>query len=260
MKAQKILSQCLPHPNISADYFKENLLKLYAFSDFHLSGDPPTKPMDIFGENWKNHREKILSAWKETITAGDTVIMAGDISWATHLEDALSDLKTLSALPGRKIIVRGNHDYWWNTVSKMKRMTDNAFEFIFNSALSVENIALAGTRGWIPETSKKIPEEDKVIILREQGRLERSLIEAEKFNCEKIFAILHYPPFDEQRRPTKMMEIMKSHGVTDCIYGHIHGKQNFNNLPKELEGIQLHLTSSDYLDFKPLLLTEWNES
>lgn len=155
MKAQKILSQCLPHPNISADYFKENLLKLYAFSDFHLSGAPPTKPMDIFGENWKNHREKILSAWKETITAGDTVIMAGDISWATHLEDALSDLKTLSALPGRKIIVRGNHDYWWNTVSKMKRMTDNAFEFIFNSALSVENIALAGTRGWIPETSKK---------------------------------------------------------------------------------------------------------
>jgi len=134
-------------------------------------------------------------------------------------------------------------------------MTDNAFEFIFNSALSVENIALAGTRGWIPETSKKITEEDKVIILREQGRLERSLIEAEKFNCEKIFAILHYPPFDEQRRPTKMMEIMKSHGVTDCIYGHIHGKQNFNNLPKELEGIQLHLTSSDYL-----LLTEWNES
>ena len=207
-------------------------MKLYAFSDFHLSGDPPTKPMDIFGENWKNHREKILSAWKETITAGDTVIMAGDISWATHL----------------------------NTVSKMKRMTDNAFEFIFNSALSVENIALAGTRGWIPETSKKITEEDKVIILREQGRLERSLIEAEKFNCEKIFAILHYPPFDEQRRPTKMMEIMKSHGVTDCIYGHIHGKQNFNNLPKELEGIQLHLTSSDYLDFKPLLLTEWNES
>lgn len=160
-------------------------MKLYAFSDFHLSGDPPTKPMDIFGENWKNHREKILSAWKETITAGDTVIMAGDISWATHLEDALSDLKTLSALPGRKIIVRGNHDYWWNTVSKMKRMTDNAFEFIFNSALSVENIALAGTRGWIPETSKKITEEDKVIILREQGRLERSLIEAEKFNCEK---------------------------------------------------------------------------
>ena len=229
MKAQKILSQCSPHPNISADYFKENLLKLYAFSDFHLSGDPPTKPMDIFGENWKNHREKILSAWKKTIT-------------------------------GRKIIVRGNHDYWWNTVSKMKRMTDNAFEFIFNSALSVENIALAGTRGWIPETSKKITEEDKVIILREQGRLERSLIEAEKFNCEKIFAILHYPPFDEQRRPTKMMEIMKSHGVTDCIYGHIHGKQNFNNLPKELEGIQLHLTSSDYLDFKPLLLTEWNES
>lgn len=225
MKARKTLSQRLPQPSISADYLKEILLKLYAFSDFHLSGDPPTKPMDIFGDNWKNHREKILSAWKETITADDTVIMAGDLSWATHLEDALSDLKTLSALPGRKIIVRGNHDYWWNTVSKMKRMTDNAFEFIFNSALSAGNIAFAGTRGWIPETSKKITEEDKVIIVREQGRLERSLIEAEKLNCEKIFAVLHYPPppFDEQRKPTKMLEIMKSHGVTDCIYGHIHG-------------------------------------
>ena len=133
MKAQKILSQCLPHPNISADYFKENLLKLYAFSDFHLSGDPPTKPMDIFGENWKNHREKILSAWKETITAGDTVIMAGDISWATHLEDALSDLKTLSALPGRKIIVRGNHDYWWNTVSKINSKALSVIRFIFDT-------------------------------------------------------------------------------------------------------------------------------
>lgn len=158
-----------------------------------------------------------------------------------------------------------NHRPWQSRLlveHRIKNETNDrqCFEFIFNSALSVENIALAGTRGWIPETSKKITEEDKVIILREQGRLERSLIEAEKFNCEKIFAILHYPPFDEQRRPTKMMEIMKSHGVTDCIYGHIHGKQNFNNLPKELEGIQLHLTSSDYLDFKPLLLTEWNES
>ncbi len=234
-------------------------MKLYAFSDFHLSGDPPTKPMDIFGENWKGHRQKIIDSWKNTITENDTVIMAGDLSWATHMEDALSDLKMLGSLPGRKIIVRGNHDYWWNTVSKMKRMTDNAFEFIFNSALSTGNIALAGTRGWIPETSRKITEEDKAIILREEGRLVRSLEAAEKLGCKKIFAILHYPPFDEQKKPTRMIHIMKEHGVTDCIYGHIHGSPNFVNLPEELEGIRLHLTSSDYLDFKPLFLCDPEE-
>ena len=233
-------------------------MALFVLGDPHLSLGA-SKPMDIF-PGWNDYVDRLEKNWRKLITPQDTIVLAGDISWAMRLTDTRKDFAFLQQLPGQKIIMKGNHDYWWNTVSKMKRMTDNAFEFIFNSALSVENIALAGTRGWIPETSKKITEEDKVIILREQGRLERSLIEAEKFNCEKIFAILHYPPFDEQRRPTKMMEIMKSHGVTDCIYGHIHGKQNFNNLPKELEGIQLHLTSSDYLNFKPLLLTEWNES
>ena len=226
---------------------------------FSLHGKKPLPPATR-SSWWDGYVERLERNWRKLIKPEDTIVLAGDISWAMRLTDTRKDFAFLQSLPGQKIIMKGNHDYWWNTVSKMKRMTDNAFEFIFNSALSVENIALAGTRGWIPETSKKITEEDKVIILREQGRLERSLIEAEKFNCEKIFAILHYPPFDEQRRPTKMMEIMKSHGVTDCIYGHIHGKQNFNNLPKELEGIQLHLTSSDYLNFKPLLLTEWNES
>ena len=233
-------------------------MALFVLGDTHLSLGA-SKPMDIF-PGWNDYVERLEKNWRKLIKPEDTIVLAGDISWAMRLTDTRKDFEFLQSLPGQKIIMKGNHDYWWNTVSKMKRITDNAFEFIFNSALSVENIALAGTRGWIPETSKKITEEDKVIILREQGRLERSLIEAEKFNCEKIFAILHYPPFDEQRRPTKMMEIMRSHGVTDCIYGHIHGKQNFNNLPKELEGIQLHLTSSDYLDFKPLLLTEWNES
>lgn len=232
-------------------------MKLYAFSDFHLSGDPPTKPMDIFGENWKNHREKIIESWTSTIQPEDTVIMAGDLSWATHLPDALNDLKMLSSLPGRKIIVRGNHDYWWDTVTKMKRMTNNAFEFLHNNALQVNDIALAGTRGWIPETSRKFTEDDQKIVLREEGRMERSLQEAKKLNCNKIIAVLHYPPFDENRQPTHMMQLIASYGVSDVIYGHIHGQQNFHNLPEELGGVKLHLTSSDYLDFKPLLIQEW---
>lgn len=232
-------------------------MKLYAFSDFHLSGDPPTKPMDIFGENWKNHREKIIESWTSTIQPEDAVIMAGDLSWATHLPDALNDLKMLGSLPGRKIIVRGNHDYWWDTVTKMKRMTNNAFEFLHNNALQVNDIALAGTRGWIPETSRKFTEDDQKIVLREEGRMERSLQEAKKLNCSKIIAVLHYPPFDENRQPTHMMQLIASYGVSDVIYGHIHGQQNFHNLPEELGGVKLHLTSSDYLDFKPLLIQGW---
>ena len=178
------------------------LMKLYAFSDFHLSGDPPTKPMDIFGPAWNNHREKIINAWMETIHPEDTVIMAGDLSWAMHIQDAISDLKMLGTLPGRKIIVRGNHDYWWDTVTKMTRMTDGAFEFIYNSALSVGPIAIAGTRGWIAETSRKLTEADKPIILREEGRLERSLELASKMNPERIIAVFTtHPSMNSEIRP-----------------------------------------------------------
>ena len=136
----------------------------------------------------------------------------------------------------------------------MPRMTDGAFEFIHNSALSVGPIAIAGTRGWIAETSRKLTEADKPIILREEGRLERSLELASKMNPERIIAVLHYPPFDELRNPTHMLQLMTKYHVTDCVYGHIHGAMNFQNLPEELEGIRLHLTSADYLDFKPHLL------
>ena len=139
----------------------------------------------------------------------------------------------------------------------MKRMTNNAFEFLHNNALQVNDIALAGTRGWIPETSRKFTEDDQKIVLREEGRMERSLQEAKKLNCSKIIAVLHYPPFDENRQPTHMMQLIASYGVSEVIYGHIHGQQNFHNLPEELGGVKLHLTSSDYLDFKPLLIQEW---
>ena len=182
-------------------------MKLYAFSDFHLSGDPPTKPMDIFGAHWKNHREKIITAWLQTIQEDDTVIMAGDLSWAMNMDDAIADLKMLGRLPGRKIVVRGNH-----------------------------------------------------IIAREEGRLERSLQLAEKTGASRMMAVLHYPPFDEMRRPSHMIEIMKKYHVTDCIYGHIHGAPNFVNLPEELEGIKLHLTSADYVDFKPHFICDLEDT
>jgi len=168
----------------------------------------------------------------------------------------MDDLRRIAALPGRKIISRGNHDYWWNTVTKMKQMTGGTFEFLRNNAFTFGHIAIAGTRGWIPETARNFTEEDKKIVLREEGRLERSLAAAQALAPEKIYAVLHYPPFDEERRPTSMLEIMKKYHVSDCVYGHIHGAANFRNLPEEMDGIRMHLTSADYLDFKPLLLEE----
>ncbi len=216
--------------------------------------------MDIFGAHWKNHREKIITAWRQTIQEDDTVIMAGDLSWAMNMDDAIADLKMLGRLPGRKIVVRGNHDYWWDTVTKMTRMTGGMLEFLHNSTIVTGQVALAGTRGWLSETSPKLTETDKPIIAREEGRLERSLQLAEKTGASRMMAVLHYPPFDEMRRPSHMIEIMKKYHVTDCIYGHIHGAPNFVNLPEELEGIKLHLTSADYLDFKPHFICDLEDT
>lgn len=234
-------------------------MKLYAFSDFHLSGDPPTKPMEIFGENWKNHREKIYQSWMETIHEDDTVIIAGDLSWGNDLAEALPDLQWIAALPGRKIVVRGNHDYWWDTVTKMTRATEGAFEFLHNNVIMVGDIALAGTRSWLPETARKFTENDAAILRREEGRLVRGIELAEKQGAKRIICVLHYPPYDEKRRPMHILSLMAEHGIRDCVFGHIHGKQNFHDIPDELCGIRLHLTSADYLDFKPYFICEVND-
>lgn len=231
-------------------------MKLFAFSDFHLSGDPPTKPMEIFGENWRNHREKIFRAWEETISEDDVCILAGDLSWGNDLAEAMCDLDAIARLPGRKIVVRGNHDYWWDTVTKMTRETHGAFEFLHNNFLMVGNIALVGTRGWIPETSRNFTENDRKILTREEGRMAVGIEAAKKAGAKNIIAVLHYPPFDEKRRPMHMLEILRDAGVSRCVYGHIHGRQNFHDIPESMLGVKLDLTSADYLDFKPLLLCE----
>lgn len=234
-------------------------MKLYAFSDFHLSGDPPKKPMDIFGANWAHHREKIEASWRRTIRPEDAVIIAGDLSWGKNLAEALPDLLWIAGLPGRKIIVRGNHDYWWDTVTKMTKATGGAFEFLHNNVIRVGDIALAGTRSWIPETARNFTENDAAILRREEGRLERGIALAEASGARRILCVLHYPPYDERHRPMRILDIMRAHGVRDCVFGHIHGEKNFHDIPDELCGVRLHLTSADYLRFEPYFLCEVND-
>ncbi|MBQ3084537.1 MAG: metallophosphoesterase [Clostridia bacterium] len=222
-------------------------MAIFVLGDPHLSL-ASDKPMDVFGARWENHAEKIKKAWLAQVTDADTVVLAGDLSWAMSLNEAEADLAFFHALPGKKLLLKGNHDYWWDTVSKMNRFFAERewedFEFLFNTAYNVEDVALCGTRGWELSAGG---EQDQKILARELQRLEQSLSLGE--GKEKI-AFFHYPPFGEGESP--FLPILKKHGVRRCYYGHIHGGKALQTPPQLIDGIEFTLISADALDFSPL--------
>lgn len=232
-------------------------MAIYAISDLHLALSV-NKPMDVFGDRWANYMEKLKSAWEETVSPGDTVIIPGDISWATYLEEAWQDFKFIEDLPGRKIISKGNHDYWWTTGSKLEKFkTGNNFgtiDFMHNNSFKMENIILCGTRGWKCPGDADFNEEDQKIFNRELQRLELSLKSAPKEEKAELLVALHYPPFNSQKQPSPFVDIMKKYGVKNCIYGHLHSHGFKSAVQGEVEGISFQLVSADYLDFRPLKL------
>ena len=169
---------------------------LYAISDLHL-GFNLDKPMDIFGDNWKDHEDKIRNNWISKITEKDTVLIAGDISWGINQKESLEDLNWIESLPGKKIISKGNHDYWWNSISKLNKMFENT-KFIQNNFFTYEDYAICGTRGWICPGSDKFTEEDTKIFKREIIRLKLSLDSAKAAGYNKFIVMLHYPPTNEK--------------------------------------------------------------
>lgn len=227
-------------------------MAIYAIGDLHLSFGE-NKPMDIFGDNWKNHEEKIKKDWQEKVKETDTVLMPGDFSWAMYLKNTYEDFEYLNSLPGKKILLKGNHDYWWTTVKKMtKYLEDNNFKninFLYNNSYLVEGKIIAGTRGWSEQEEK--PEK---IIKRENLRLELSLQDGiKKYGKEKeIIVCMHYPPFlNYEKVDLNFIKTMKKYNVKTCIYGHIHGTENHKQaLMGNYEGIDFKLVSSDYLNFK----------
>lgn len=227
-------------------------MKLYALSDLHLSGDPPQKPMDIFGPHWQDHRERILKAWREMVTEEDYVLVSGDISWAMRLEEALPDLYTVASLPGTAILLRGNHDYWWCGVKKMQTVTANQMLFLYNNYISVGQTAICGTRGWIAPGDTKFTDADQTVFEREVSRMERSLSMARRDGYTNLIATTHYPPLNEKKEPTALFEVAREYGVISYIYGHLHDEQSFREMPTVYDGIPLYLTSADYLQFKPV--------
>lgn len=225
-------------------------MALYAISDLHLAFTTD-KPMDIFGEKWLKHDEKIKQNWISKITEEDTILIAGDISWSMKSSDSKVDLDWINDLPGKKIISKGNHDYWWSGISKLNNMYENT-KFLQNNFYTYEDYAICGSRGWILEGSDRFTEKDKKIFNREIIRLRLSLDKAKEAGYEKFIVMIHYPPMNEKKEVSAFTEIFKEYGVEKVIYGHLHGPSLATAFNGEHEGINYIITSCDYLNFDPI--------
>ena len=230
-------------------------MSIYVIADLHLSFGTD-KPMDIFGDNWDNHPEKIKRDWISKVKPEDTVILPGDFSWATYIEDAKQDFQFLNELPGKKILLKGNHDYWWTTLTKMREfIKENGFEnidFLYNNSYLVEDKIIVGSRGWILQDG----DENKKMINRENERLKLSFKDGiEKYGENKeILVFMHYPPINSKEllgnQYLEFYKTMREYNVKDCYYGHLHGNSHKEAIEGEVGGINFHLISADYLDFK----------
>lgn len=225
-------------------------MALYAISDLHLAFTTD-KPMAIFGDKWLKHDEKIKDNWLRKITDEDTVLIAGDISWSMDQEDSKADLDWIDSLPGKKIISKGNHDYWWSGITKLNKRYEKT-KFLQNNFYVYDDYAICGSRGWILNTSDKFTEKDKKILDRELIRLRLSLDGAKKAGYEKIIVMIHYPPANEKREASVFTELFNEYKVEKVIYGHIHGPGLANAINEELFGVHYIMTASDFLDFDPI--------
>ena len=227
-------------------------MKIYAISDLHLclSG---AKPMDIFGATWENYLDIIKEDWNSKVTKDDYVLMAGDMSWALKVEEATKDFEYLNSLNGKKIIIRGNHDYWWKSISNLRRQLPKDIYPIQNDAIKIGNYIICGTRGWnVPEKNKPFSTEDKKLYDREIIRLEISLQCAKNLagDGDTIIAMIHYPPFNSNYEESELTKLFEKYNVKKVIYGHLHGNSSRTNLYVSLNGIEYFLTSCDKLNNK----------
>ncbi len=209
--------------------------------------------MDIF-KGWDNYVELLEQHWQETVGEDDAIVIAGDISWGMSLEEALPDLQFIDRLNGReKILLKGNHDYWWNTRSKMEVFfAENGLStlrILHNNAYPCGDVCVCGTRGWINDTSQ---EPDRKVLLREAGRLRASLVQGQKAG-KRLLVFLHYPPVFATDRNEEILKVLEEFGVSECYYGHIHGRGGFSKaVTGERDGVHYRLISCDYVQFCPV--------
>ena len=226
-------------------------MAIFAISDLHL-GLSSNKPMDIFGSRWENYLEILKENWEKTVAADDLVLLSGDTSWATYIDEAEADFHFLNNLPGIKLVSKGNHDYWWETLNKLNKWLEKqAFSnihFVHNNIYCYKNIVICAAKGY---TDNGNSAEDQKLYNREVSRLKLSLDMASAANAEQIYVMLHYPPTLQ----SEFVRLMEEYGVTKCIYGHLHGPHHSMALSGVHGGVEYQLTSADYLRFQPLLLT-----
>lgn len=226
-------------------------MAVYAISDLHLPARQ--KPMDIFGAHWENHFERIEEDWRSRVAPEDIVLLPGDLTWAMHLEEAMEDLNRVGELPGRKLILRGNHDYWWSAIGRVRRALPENMFAIQNDFLMLDGMLFAGSRGWTIPAGENPSEEDVRIYNRERMRLEMSLRNARARDAEApLIAMLHYPPLMDTA--CGFSDILEAYHVSDCVYGHLHGAGLNGAVRGERNGIYYHQVSCDGLGFKLYLL------
>lgn len=225
-------------------------MKIFSISDLHLSG-LSDKPMDVFGSGWENHFEKIKCDWQKKVTDDDIVLVCGDISWGTVLEEGLYDLRSLKELNGKKVFIRGNHDYWWNGITKLRDgAPDDTFYFLQNDCVKFGNVIICGSRGWTCPGSSDYTEHDEKLYLREAERFKLCFKQVEKVRCEgdRLLAMIHYPPFGAKTGGSEFTRLFEEYSVEKVIFGHIHG-ENYFPLRSVRNGIEYILTSCDKVGF-----------
>ncbi len=236
-------------------------MEIYTLGDLHLSV-AVDKPMDVFGGRWNNHQEKIKENWINVVSDDDIVVVPGDVSWAMTLEEVVPDLLFIESLPGRKILLKGNHEYWWVTKRKLKELKEeyqlSSIEFLHNDSIYIEemNVSICGTRGWkCPDgwDAAGFSAQDSKVYAREIQRLEMSLKSGLE-HTDKVVCFIHFPPFNNKGEPSGFTELMEKYRVNHCYYGHLHGpsqKDAKNGKLNESCHTEYHLVAGDYLDFTP---------
>jgi len=222
-------------------------MSIFAIGDLHLSLSCD-KPMDIF-PGWSDYVSRIAESWNEQVKSEDTVVLPGDISWGMSLEQALEDFRFIDSLPGKKILIKGNHDYWWNSRRKMEDFFDknglSSLYILHNSFVEADGVAICGTRGWCLEDGAP---QDKKVTAREEGRLKASLEAAKPSGLEPL-VFLHYPPVFGDSISGGMIDLLLEYNVKRCFYGHLHGPARYQALEGEYMGIDFSLVSADHLKF-----------
>jgi len=227
-------------------------VRVFAIGDLHMPGGDD-KPMDVFGDHWKDHVAQIFSNWRERVGDEDVVLIPGDLTWAMQLSDAVPDLVAIGALPGRKLISKGNHDYWWSTLKQVRNALPEGMDAVQHTAHDLGMMVVTGTRGWsFPTEEAPLPQDEQKVFERELIRLELGLKAAAKMaNGRPIVVMLHYPPLYDQQRDTAFTQLLEKFPVHTVVYGHLHGPAIHAGFTGEHNGIRYMLVSSDSLRFVP---------